>query len=618
MRFSDWLNQIQNKLKFKNIEIADCSGIHASTISRYRRGARSPVNNQDHLNRIVSGIIKLAEERNQISELCELVECQQYAHNKSELFNELLKISESFFLKEIDDDTTRPENYVPDFDRKLDFFMQTFSISNARLANALNLDNSLISRWRNGARLLKNDNPALETMINYFTNIIEKKQNYKLTMPQQHFIAFIEKGPAFNTAENLASWFLSIQNESIVVQQNVKNILDKINDWHGNKLELIQPDSVYFQTLGAVKKQESYRGIAGLREAVIRFFTDIILSEEKRKLQLFSNQEMDWLATDKNFMQTWLICMNTIVKQGHEIEIIHYLGRSPEEITLGIEKWLPLHMNVNVTAYTCDSLNLSGNRNPLVKTLFIDAGNAAINAEMIRGAEDQSEYHYYTSYNKLKDLSDQFEQLQRISEPIMYFYKSDAIFSEEIIKTWQKEGINKSAKEEADQVILLYPTIPMCFFPDIFIKEILSATNLDNRTVSLILTENEKLRLILKKFLTRGEIFLIGPFDDQVRSDLIVLLPHTNDVKIIKLSREQFQIGLDSLHKYQKEFANLKVINLHTSPFKNLHALSFNKHTILLRKMSKPHLLIRFQHQLSVTGLNRYLKALAEQSGYTD
>ncbi|MGI6578951.1 MAG: hypothetical protein ACOX3H_01690 [Saccharofermentanales bacterium] len=614
MQFSDWLNQIQNKFNFKNIDIARHSGIHASTISRYRRGTRIPINNPDHLNKIISGLIELAEAKNKIAELYQLVGYQQDTHSKPDLFDELLQISEACLLRNVDE-TIEFENYVPDFERKLDFFMQTFSVSNARLANALNLDNSLISRWRSGARLLKKDHPALEAIIDYFTNIIEKKQNTELTMPQQHFMAFIEKGPGFNLAENLSAWFLSAQNESMIVQQNVKKILDKINDWHGNKIELIQPDSIYFQTLGAVKKQETYRGLAGLREAVIRFFTDIIFSEQKRKLQLFSNQEMDWLGADKKFLQAWLICMDTIVKQGHEIEIIHNLGRSMEEITMGIEKWLPLHMNVNVTPYTCDSLNLSGNKNPLVKTMFIDVGNAAINAEMVRGSEDQTDYHYFTSSSKVKDLSDQFEHLLRISEPIMHFYKPDAIFSDEIFNVWQKENVSQATDDVTNQVTLLYPTIPLSFFPDILIGDMLSATNLGEETVRLIMTENKRLRLMFEKFMNRGKLFLVGPFDRQIKSDPVILLPHTNDVKTLKLTQDQYMLGLDSLRKYQKKYPNFRIFNLQTSPFKNLHVLSFDDHTILMHKTSKPHLLIRFQHQLSVTSLNRYLKALVKQSG---
>lgn len=121
MQFSEWLNQIQNKLDLKNVDIANCSGIHPSTISRYRRGGRSPVNNPEHLKRIVSGIIKLAEEKHQISELFQLVGYQQNTHDKSDLFDELLRISESFFRQNVDDDTIQLENYVPDFNRKLDF-----------------------------------------------------------------------------------------------------------------------------------------------------------------------------------------------------------------------------------------------------------------------------------------------------------------------------------------------------------------------------------------------------------------------------------------------------------------------------------------------------------------
>lgn len=628
MVFYDWLNYFQNKFEIKNVELAHFSGLHPSTISRYRRGVKSPLTDRNHLNRIVAGIIQVATENNKLSDLRNFVNdqlkaklvtsssgsasCDQLSElyllpgDYSILHHDLLRLAQL----SLGEDPDLMHDYLPDFDQKIDCFMQLFSVSNARLANILNLDHSLISRWRSGIRTLKKDNPTLETLVAYIADTLTKAQKTDLPNAQQHFIQCIISDASLTVEQNILNWLQSSQQDFQIVRKNVENILEMINAWPGNKPQAVQLDHGYLQLLSDKKKQENYRGIKGLREAVIRFFTDIILSEEKRTLQLFSNQEMQWMAEDQRFLQTWQICMQTIINQGHQIEIIHNLGRSLEELTLGIEKWLPLHMNKNVTAYTCDRINLSEkNQNPLVKTLFIDVGNAAINAEMVKGTEDQSDYHYYTSSNRLKELGEQFEQLKQMSEPIMVFYPENTVFSAEILK--ESQIINQDQEENAltNELILLFPALPLCFFPQDIVKEILVATGLSSSTIKKIIEENKKLVRMLEDYIETGKTTVIGPFTDQLKTNPVVLLPDTNDTLEVELSEEQYRAGMESLYSYQENYPNFQIRPLVKVPFNNLHIISLNHKTIFLLKTKTPHLLIKFQHEISVICFNRYLES---------
>ena len=57
------------------------------------------------------------------------------------------------------------------FDQKLTTLMNLFKISNSKLARSINVDASLVSRWKSGERKISLNSPHIPMLANYFLHI---------------------------------------------------------------------------------------------------------------------------------------------------------------------------------------------------------------------------------------------------------------------------------------------------------------------------------------------------------------------------------------------------------------------------------------------------------------
>ena len=57
------------------------------------------------------------------------------------------------------------------FDQKLKGLMQLFKISNSKLARGINVDASLISRWKSGDRAMSANSPHVPAIASFFLRL---------------------------------------------------------------------------------------------------------------------------------------------------------------------------------------------------------------------------------------------------------------------------------------------------------------------------------------------------------------------------------------------------------------------------------------------------------------
>ncbi len=625
MAFSIWLNDIINKLQLKNKDIARLSDIHPSTVSRYSTGVQAP--NDKSLRKLTVGLCKAASEKNRLFQLPRIIshpliyeknlfftppftEIIVHAgeHIHADLLNAVYFSALKNLKRQYGDSLVELSPYITNFDQKLDYLMTLFSISNSRLANSLKVDSSLVSKWRSGIRTPKSDHPAVKDIACFFAKVIERSQKKSLGKAQKYFVSYLLSTFSKSKIEDaLHQWLLSHQSEEKIVQQSVNAILDQISMSQAQSSEHIHEEPSYFLDFEINRQQNIYHNLKGLREAVVRFLSDIVLSSSHHKLLLFSNQDLSWLMADRNFLKTWEILMKTILHQGHRIEIIHHLGRSPREITLGIEKWLPLHLNGNILPFTCDNLNDAEN-NPLIKTMFIDVGHAAISAELISGMENHSTYHYYVSSQKVQSLENQFEQLKQSSQPILSVHRDDAEFFEEFLRELRHIKADKKRKQE--KLMILSDAIPLYFFDNDTLRQILLEKGISDEKADTIFQQCVEMVDIIRNHLQSGEIYLIGNFTHSFKEGDVCKLPGMLTNENIEVSKSQYKNNLESLRRIAEDYDRFHLVDLELSPFDNLHIFSLGNRAVYILKAGAPQVLVKFQHQYSIDSFNRYLLML--------
>ncbi|HHX38277.1 MAG TPA: hypothetical protein GX717_09900, partial [Clostridiaceae bacterium] len=371
LSFHNWFDALMQVLGCTNVDVAQLGGIDPSLVSRFRRGQRRPAANLKQLKRLIDGVFAAAEQQHALETLQSFLAEHTFGEPDVSIASEIAShiepdrssLYQTLFAQAVHvlryspnprmsvaDELTTP-SCIP---ARLSQLMQLVSVTNSRLAHELKVDNSLVSRWRSGARPLRADNPVLDRLTDYFANLIVGQaadgnetlvQNlHQLLQTEDGTIQLIPETMLTLEADSLAAllrqWLLSDLTPADNGKQRIRRLLEKLDSWQG--VPHFQGDfPLEVANVPSIAQKNSYQGVSGIREAVIRFLSDVALSSQQRHIKLFSNQVIDWLVGDPTFLRVWSCLMYLVLVRGHKIEIIHHLGRSDAEIGLAIENWLP-------------------------------------------------------------------------------------------------------------------------------------------------------------------------------------------------------------------------------------------------------------------------------------
>ena len=178
------------------------------------------------------------------------------------------------------------------FSEKLKYIMMLTRTTNREIANYLNVNQSLISRFRLGKRMPSSKSTYVIDISKYLANKIKKeKLMYKITPLQ------FDSNVPLN--ESIYNWLCS-ESES---QYNIQSLSD---------------DDFY------------YYSDTGKRDVTLKFLEENI-TKESRTILLYSDENISWML-DENYQKRWKEYLITLLNQGTKIKIIHSLSRNYNEL----------------------------------------------------------------------------------------------------------------------------------------------------------------------------------------------------------------------------------------------------------------------------------------------
>ena len=268
---------------------------------------------------------------------------------------------------------------------KLDFLIKTFSINNSKLARAINVDPSLISKWRNGSRPLTPSSTYIPLIADYFLNIASL-QNQKNTLMKLLSRSAADSGE-YNSSQIrqlFMDWFFSdeaavdtasfLTNTKLQVDAEISNMLRKLSVFSKvSKDELVYDTNnsiTIFPKSGETGAYELFRGAEGKRQAALNIINIILASSEPLELLLLDETNLDWLVQDKSFFMFFGNALKKLIYTGHKITIIHHVKRSASQLMNVVDFWLPMHMTGNIKSYYYPKYTEVGHK----KTLCIIRG----------------------------------------------------------------------------------------------------------------------------------------------------------------------------------------------------------------------------------------------------
>ncbi|MCR5774778.1 MAG: hypothetical protein K6G42_06795 [Lachnospiraceae bacterium] len=406
MDFVERINLLLGELEADNVSVARYGGFDRTSLSRFRNGKRVPSQTGRTSDRLVNGIYLFACNKNDLDTLCRITGGDPKGTADEIKDSVRLWLYDGMPVRNTSEMHRHRKLLYKSFGEKLDTTMTLADISNVRMSKYLNVDSSLISRYRAGLRIPRSNQEIAVKMSEILWDHIQKqKKNSEL--------AAIMGYDADETArEDFFRWLYDIDPIYLEESAGIEKIITAFDSFPDRMGEYQITDNDTPEVSNAEKSL--YIGREGLREAVLRFLRNTIKSRAK-ELWLYSDENMDWMTADLEFTKKWGLLMSNCVSRGTRIRIIHNIDRGVDEMSSAIINWLPLYMIGMIESYYCKKN--AGRR--FSHTMFICPGKAVIEAFHVRGTESTGKYHYCTD-SELVSLSESaYTKLMEASLPLV-------------------------------------------------------------------------------------------------------------------------------------------------------------------------------------------------------
>ena len=398
-------------------EIAKRAGLPKETMSRLRNGARKLKKNSKQLAKLVDGIYDYANAHFQTERLRIGINCsaEDEAGVKTKLLDWFMdgEKPEEIGLEKLPK-RRKPrrklelEEDLYSFGSRLKALMKLTELSNTRLAQLTQVDDSYISRLRTNPSVKAESQTVekiSECLKDRITEYGKESQLSELTgVPEevlrsqdlQMFLRDFLLWTGDFSARTAIGYFLAC----------IRNVTQEVNMVLPTMEEVLQ-DADH------VDRKDVYIGKRGLQDAVLRFLADMT-KDRSREILLYSDQSMEWMEWE--FAAKWLVLMRECLRNGAHVRIIHNVDRKIPEMLNAIRLWLPLYMSGQVESYY--STKSLGER---FSNCFFIGNVAMIAGTCCTGGEEKCLYHYHTKQEELEFGRDSFERLSGNSERLFEF-----------------------------------------------------------------------------------------------------------------------------------------------------------------------------------------------------
>ncbi|MGE5397459.1 MAG: helix-turn-helix domain-containing protein [Chitinophagales bacterium] len=276
------------------------------------------------------------------------------------------------------------------FGDKLAYLMRGFQISNSKLAKAINVDPSLISKWINNRRKPSPDSAYINQIAEYFArmNWIDMRHKNLIVEMGLDTKTFFENRDPLARIETLTDWLREqfdlspASNVSTLTSftSSASSLTSLLNSLHNFSAQadsipdvLLPIPSVKLES-GDISSYELFKGRSGKRQAVYRFLNLVLKSSKPVELLLSSEENIRWLIEDQDFLFNWAALLKAVLDRGHRIKIVHKVNRDPSNITAVMNQWIPLHLTGRVESYYYPKYEETS----LQKTMFVAPELAAV------------------------------------------------------------------------------------------------------------------------------------------------------------------------------------------------------------------------------------------------
>ena len=585
---SQRITDLFHLLQCTNSDIARYADCSPSNISRLKSGLRSPEPGSRSLVRLAQGIYRYAEEEDILPLLREV--CGTEDTEMETLVPGIIRWlydEQAYQMPSGIQPRSQREQArrLRNFGMRLDRIMTLLEYTNGRLAADLNVDASLVSRYRAGIY-----HPNRNVQIRARLPALLLARAEKL----ERLDALAELSgtePGALSEAGLASWlYASGRNQFSEIAESILRSMDAFVPGQG-----IQSGAPEIPDVPEVPR---YWGTDGLRQAVVRFLQDT--AREGGELLLYSDEPMEWMSGDREYFTLWAYLMVRCIQKGVRMRIIHNLERGSAEMASAISGWFPLYSSGMIEPYV-----FSRSRNPrFCHTVFLRPDSAGILGVFPTDAGENRWYEYIEDPERLTSLIGGFHVMLHGATPFLRTY---AAGDPEVFR-----ALTPGRSLKASSIL---SGLSVGSMPETLPERILSRAGIrdswKDRAVAYARTAREQMRQALE----RGELYetLCLPQPEDVRAGRVrVNLEMETGGLSLNYTVQEYAEHLSSVSELLRQQERYHVTLLHFTPFQDLQVYALQDAVAVIR-CNTPCAAFVFENSTLVESVAGYCETLRTQ-----
>mgnify|MGYP003367551073 FL=1 len=575
MDFKKLLDDYMKQLDCTAKDLAENSGLSAATISRYRSGERIPEDGSENFDRLINGIVSIAE-------------------NKKIPNITVQSVSEAF------SPYVRNNVDIAHLQKNFHTLLTVVPINISDLARFLNYDPSYISRIRNGQRQPANPTEFARKISIFVTKHFQ-------TVEQKAVISSLINCPMEELSnytdfqDRMTNWLLA---GSGAVKDSMTVFLEKLDEFnlneyihsiHFNELKI---PSVPFQ----IPISRTYWGIKEMMESELDFLKATVLSKSTAPVIMYSDMPMKEMAKDPEFPKKWMFGMAMMLKKGLHLYQIHNLDRSFDEMMLGLESWIPMYMTGLISPYY-----LKNTQNNTFLHLLKVSGSAALSGEAITGCHENGKYYLTKSKREVAYYQRRADELLKNADSLMDIYRSER---EAELNTFLISDIRKSGKRRG-----IRSTLPLYTISEELLERILIRHDIDGRQKQRIRKhvkmQKERIISILASETLEDEVPALTPEEFSKNPpvlDLSGIFCETN----LPYSEEEYMMHMNDTKAFARKNPNYILRISTTHAFHNLQILVHEGQWAIISKSKAPAIHFIIHHPKLRNAIENFIPPIVE------
>ena len=584
------LSELFLLLQCSNSDIARFADCSPSNISRLKSGTREPDPGSRAIARLARGIYRYADYENMLDVLTGLCGTEDTRADVlvPSIINWLYETREYKLPQPVTPKSKQEKiNRQQSFSDRLNKIMTMLDYSNSRLAADLNVDSSLISRYRTGIY-----HPNRNLVIRrHLTELLLSRA--EKTGHLEDLAAACSMAPEELDPETFAEWLYEQgENRKSEIAESIFYSIDSFDP--GASIPLSVPE------IPEIQIADRYWGTTGIRNAVIRFLADA--AAEGGDLLLFSDEPMDWMSGDSKFFQLWACLMTACLQKGVHIKIIHNVDWDGQEMVSAIRAWLPLYISGNIEPYLFRKME-----NPRFHhTIFLRPEGEGILGFYPAGAEEQRWYDYITDKARLDTLQSGFNTMAESASPFLKTYPAYAA-----------DGFWARYYNHSGKANTILRGLSAATMPEALLEKMLSRIEISGQKRESVINFHQAIIKHLRKILENGslhELLCLSNPNDVIRGGVYVNFDAETNGLCLTYTPEDYAAHISAIKDLVMTEKNYHLTLLPHAPFRALQVFTMKDGGAVLRNQ-KPYTAFVFSNPILMRSVDDYCDMLTKQYG---